>query len=409
MKKNKCAKSKTIFTVCYDKTHENFVKRFLEIEDLSIIAIGAMSPSPFPDKLLYLDLQQIYKKRKANHKLSSRLFFELSNSIEVLIGRLTLDEVIDRAKYLLEEIESIDAEEFSERYAFIWMPDSYISKVLSECARVKGWKVAYLELSNFPGRLQFDPCGINSDSVLAQEFSECFEDDKSKTIVDEALKFVSLKIEEKKCAVIPQLSEGLNWLDHKSFINKLKMRRVFDKRFISKIPYYLIKKIMKICISDKNVPYDFAFFPAQVSEDSQLVIRSRYSNLRAVLVARVLAKKSGLSLLVKPHPAETNGLNIFILWIYSFFYGYRLTNRNTYKLIEECSFVIANNSTVAQESILMDKKVFNIGQIYFSDWSKEKLACFIYNWLLKFDLYSTRSVQQGEIEDMLKRCRRIRS
>ena len=135
---------------------------------------------------------------------------------------------------------------------------------------------------------------------------------------------------------------------------------------------------------------NYALFPLQVSADSQVIINSNFDLIESFNIAVKSAKKDGLKLFIKPHPAEKN------LKIIKYIQSTKaqnpdifLTNENTYLLIKNSAKVLTINSTVGIEGLMYYKHIEVFGKAFYKPYcepdlskrvDKDKVDRFLFNY-----------------------------
>jgi len=305
--------------------------------------------------------------------------------------------------YLTKKLHS----KFTFKYFFIWNGERSINLALGDFARENNIKTLFFEISNLPNKIFVDKFGVTAKSSLAFD----------KNILNKYLVNESDYIEWKK-----------NFLESKfkkHEVGQLKVVKSINKKYIIdwcgfvflNLPRNenssIFRKIKAKILANKHVfEYDtfdlknkkYIFFPLQVSTDSQVLINSNIDNIEAIKKSAEVAKKMSLTLLVKPHPAETDIKYIKKLENLKKKYNFYFVNYNTFHLINHAIKIITINSTVGIESMILQKNIKTLGESYYKNFNQKHLQKYIMSYLIKIDYFNDASIPTRTINNILLRA-----
>ena len=87
----------------------------------------------------------------------------------------------------------------------------------------------------------------------------------------------------------------------------------------NKISNYIKVQSYKGALNDlntKKLPKNFVYFPLQVADDTNILLRSRYDNIASIKKTLAFADKKSMPLVIKLHPAEKS--HLFLKELYDF-------------------------------------------------------------------------------------------
>ncbi|QXO48217.1 hypothetical protein JC862_19090 [Morganella morganii] len=157
---------------------------------------------------------------------------------------------------------------------------------------------------------------------------------------------------------------------------------------------------------EKNENY--ILFPLQVFEDSQIKLHSNIDNLSAIKYLNKLSEELKLTLVIKPHPAETNRYALDSILELKKIYKFKISNKNTFELIKHSQKTVVINSTVGLESILLNKETIFLGESFYKYFSDEKILNYYLNhWLIDIDIFSHQKISNEQLNAILEKANNI--
>ncbi len=266
-------------------------------------------------------------------------------------------------------------------------------------------KVLFSELSNIDGKVFFDRCGSNFNSIYAKTYH--FDSPALSSIEKEKLNIWREEYKKNKLA-----SHVVKQAKKKNFVTDLKSMVFEINNFILNIPslntirYGSLSKYLSACLKkNKQTKLDnvtanteieelkdssFIFLPLQVTDDSQILINSEYDNYEAIKYFLNKAKQHKKKLCIKIHPAEKD--QNFISKINDIIAAepeLLVSKSNTFELIMKSFSVGVINSTVGLEAILLEKEVEFIGRSFYPFLKDDKeLYYYLFNYLVQIDFFT---------------------
>ncbi len=349
--------------------------------------------------LLRVKFKNVYLAKPTN----KRYQFNVNRSIEFLTKNLSESECLKLYSSIFSSLEKMGLL-FKFEGAFIWNGTNVSGIAVGDWCKKNSITCCYLEISNLPGRLFADSCGVNANSSIFRnvELLDRYSDDIS---LYEDWRSEFLKYKEKNIS-IPQV-KALHSLNYWAFFD-----RIFSLFWIPYDGVPFIKKISnKLLLRRPSYKYslelptgDFVFFPLQVSSDSQILINSDIGLVDAILLANEYAIEKNCSLVIKPHPAENNPTFIKKLNQLSHFYSFFLVNAGTFELLSKCKLAITINSSVGLESLIIGKDVTFLGRSFFRYFDDIRLRKYILSYLFMIDYFgSTEMIPVLEVQRLVSR------
>jgi len=151
---------------------------------------------------------------------------------------------------------------------------------------------------------------------------------------------------------------------------------------------FLRNNLDKPITFNKYLPKDFIFYPCQLSNDAQIILNSPIDNCEAINIAKRIADKSALDLVVKLHPSEANVYELSRITSLQQELGFTLTNVNTYEALNSCASVVTINSTLGIEAKAIGKTVHVLGDAIYSSWDQVMAINYFENVLFDIDYFS---------------------
>lgn len=324
---------------------------------------------------------------------------------EIQDHTLTRQEATNLFSAVYAEAEII-SKTYNIEYVFIWGGENTPDQAMKQFAHEHNIKTLFFELANIPGKIFIDPVGTNTKSSIYKNISllNNYQTDNEKYV---EWKKIYLKLKENEFTP-PQSSKTKKIysryiIDHLGF-NLLNIPFENNNSFYKKVKLKLWQKA-------PNIKYDqyklengnYLFFPMQVSNDSQLLFNSTKNNVQAIEYAFIVSKREGLELLVKPHPAEIDPEEYKNIFILKRKMGFKIINYPSISVLKYCEKVIAINSTVGLEAILMGKPVEFLGNTIYKNLDNEQLQNYIMSFLINIDFYGTENISKIKIKEVLNR------
>lgn len=348
---------------------------------------------------------EVYLIKNINHTNSKILNSEyLNKTFEFKIKNYPYKLINEIYVNTLETLSNINDKNTIE-YIFIWNGCEITDKAVTSWAQENSIKTLYFEIGNFPGKIFVDKNGTNANSFLFKDKKSLkkFDVNKNKYVLWRD-KFIGDNLHKH----IVKQSKNI-FASRKQFLWN-RIGEIFITKFfcfrdvinkITKYLYYKIHPVTKFAYNNYDLSKKYIFFPLQVSTDTQIIIHSDIGLQAAIDYAIDKAKKLGVDLLVKPHPAESNNKFVEQLINTDAFY---LVNYNTFELIKNAQEVITINSTVGLEAKIMGKKVDVLGRAFYKDFDEEDIARYIQGFLINVDYFSTENIGEKEMQQILNRA-----
>lgn len=324
---------------------------------------------------------------------------DLSKSIDVAAQFLTLDnasKIFNATLHALEDLELQNGEKiiFSGNglHAFDKAIDFYRKSNLDTF-------VSYSELANIDGKVFFDSFGSNASSYfykIIKNGNIQYPDYDAECLQKWKRNYYENKIKNHFIRQTPK----------KNIKNSLYHRAIGILEFIFRVPSYQRFKIEELLFQRKRKnqklyasewePFTdfiakdkhFIFFPLQVFGDSQIKLHSSINIEDALKYVALKAKEMGMTLVVKPHPAEPDKASLRKVVKLKEMYGFLLTTKNTFELIQQARKVVVINSTVGLEAIICGKEVEFLGDSFYKYFSDDRILNFYINhWLINIDIF----------------------
>jgi capsular polysaccharide export protein len=347
----------------------------------------------------------------------ARLVRGSRNSATILNESLELYEV---SKGLLSQSEAEcivgQVDEFCSRffreisadYFFAWNGSSLVARVMAAYVRGLNVRTLFFEIGNFPSKLFVDPEGVNIRSWFAKNYKTL---ERSHLDMDAFALWRDHYLGEKRKSHTvqqAQTSMSLNWCYPLDCLGFYGLSAPSSERpdVLRRTWNFVRSKILNydfdVFTPHSETPY--VFFPMQVSTDTQLLWNSPVDNFTAVKKAVQIAEQNGCRLVVKPHPAEINRVEVIKLASLRDDLGFAFVDGNTFEILEHCQSVVTINSTVGMEAMLCDKPVCTLGMAMYSEFSLEDIALYLQCYLLDIDRFSDEPFDADQIEIIFGRA-----
>ncbi|GLR10869.1 hypothetical protein GCM10007905_35890 [Mixta theicola] len=266
-------------------------------------------------------------------------------------------------------------------------------------------KTLYAEISNLPGKMIFDPHGVNAQSILYTrpeilDTLPAVSDEKHYSWVARYIDYKNNPIPQSKInlkiysviAIDDFLSRLFSFFIREDSLTLNKKVNMFLDKYKSK------KILAESVIADLDCNY--VFFPTQVTSDTQLRINSEIDN--AAAIKKIIEVEKGKNIYVKIHPAESN------IAIMNFFKQLAhegkitLVNNNTVKLIRNARKVYTINSTVGLESLILGKDLVVLGRAIYSNFNSSRIRQYIHIYLMDLDYFGENEITPSHINKLKK-------
>lgn len=270
---------------------------------------------------------------------------------------------------------------------------------------IHGLPVMFVELGNMNGRMLVSRFGSGSDLKLTPPKSSTEDVESVPKWVNE---FRELR---RRQAAVPQAATNLrvNYLGALDRIGWLISPRSNSLTAWSKFMNHVIRHHYAHRISEMITAAPatgFIFLLLQVSDDTNLTVRSAIDNFGAIQWAHDLASARNLDLVIKIHPAERSGRFLKMIWEFMLRQNNGriiITNENAAGLIENCDEVVTINSTAGIEAILFDKPVTILSPTYYNGWSHGDIYWYANRYLTPFNPFGAPHADNEAWLDIVSR------
>lgn len=357
----------------------SFMSRFVDVELVKLPKLGTSEDGfLYPKKSILDNLTHVFRKTQSVTR-AKKIYY-----------------CVTQALLNMKDITEIN-------YGVVHNGNSAGALAFTDFLKMKGNSILFTEISNLPGKVIFDPKGVNARSSIYE--NSHILDALTKISEKEHLAWLQ-RYEEYKKTPIPQSKNKL------SFILSYMVDRLYGtlisgivEEDISWYDKYLkfqeniqSKRVLTKNEYKKLKPESYLFFPTQVKNDSQLIINSDYDNLTALNFAIDLAKKRDLKLVVKVHPAETDIGLIKTYYDMMDINNFIIVSNNTTDLIKNSAVIITINSTVGLEALIYNKELITLGRAIYKEFDYEKVKIFIHHYLINFDYFSDEIISPIEFK-----------
>lgn len=342
--------------------------------------------------------RSVYLRRRSGLETSALRAGEgdTRESIEYLNGDLDSGDLsLDYCSIYIGMMEVLSTRTI-ERCA-IWNGQQLLGRAATRVCRELGIPTIYLEISNLPNKLFSDPDGVNALSSISRNPGML---DQLPQPDAEAHRIWLTEYEAYKESPPPQakverqakLASGANYI--LKYLSNGVLRRKLNALQVRNSAVGSIETVPIAVEQLRDTSY--VFLPLQVSGDTQLKLHSRVGNLEAIRRASIVAKERGCTLLVKPHPAETNAAELRSIAALQTELDFKLVAGNTTALIRNAASVITINSTVGLEALLYGKPVVCLGSSYYREFDQDRVRKFVHGYLVDgIDYFSNTPITLG--------------
>lgn len=318
------------------------------------------------------DLVEFHREKASNEELNSRRF-----ALKQALEKLT-------SKYEIEQF-------------LVWNGQTLVSKSVADNCKELGIDCLFLELGNYGEKIFADPEGVNKNSALANgkvKIPEISEKDRLANIV-ENIKLIKRKPPKQSrrnfAFSLLRIANRLMETPNPIFWGRLLERQN------STFPEFP---------NDLCMPSQYIFVPLQVSNDTQLLLNSKFDNFDLLDTSLSQADQLNISIVVKIHPAERD--QSFINKVVRFKNEHPekvfLSTADTVSLIEKSLKVITVNSTVGVEAILYNIPVETLSPTFYTSLNRAQLVWYFENYLVSGCSYFSfeRHPQSVDLERFLR-------
>lgn len=332
-------------------------------------------------------------------------------TLDVKSGELSSQGAERLARMIYANLWEIE-KKYSPDNLFIYNGTTIFGAVTGYFAKERGIKTAYFELANLPGKMFVDPDGTGGFSRLYREPSliDSYNYDLNE-FSDWRMEFTKWKLTN---GFVPQVAHGKDsfiayffyTVDKLYFSSLVGERDQYIRCYIEKFANaFLRKNKMKYDELVELFDNSYLFYPMQVSHDSQILLHSPMNNSKAIMIASDLAREYGVTLIVKPHPAEVDKSNLKKLYELQQKLGFTLSCVNTMKLIQNAKAVVTINSTVGLEAKIAGKTVHTLGKAIYANFDDMALAKYVQDYLINMDYFSDKAIDEPTIKMILSRAK----
>lgn len=345
----------------------------------------------------------LIKSSSINHINDSKIY----SSKEVLLKKISKLQAEQLYNSVFESLRKIHCE-FPIDYFLFFNGTSIPAIAYKSFADENNIKTVYIELANIPGKMFCDSQGVNAEASIYNKIDIL----KNFPVLEYDYKnwlneYINQRENQRDIPQVQQVNKYINYL----FLLDIVAFRIFNipknssYKFIDKIKNKYLIKFPTIKYDDLDVlKEDYIFLGLQLSDDSQLILNSEIDNIKAIEIAMSYSSRLKTNLVVKIHPVERNINLIFEILTLRKKYGFKLVNGNAFKLIQYSKFVIVNNSSIALEAKIIDKKVIFLGRSFYKYLNKYNLPNYIISYLINLDYFSNNSLNIEILKLILKRA-----
>lgn len=293
---------------------------------------------------------------------------------EVVFNYIGSKEIDSKSENLLKEIS------LSGMNILIFNGYSYTAK--SVLKYFSSEKKIFSEISNFPGKYQVSPYGVNASSGFDIEVKKrraSLKDDELKVMLQncrairsELESYIPVHANRK---ILPRIYEAFfNYFLNRSSFGLNPPALVQCQRLISTIRSRRLLKTLK----DRPIIYSkYALFIGQVEYDSQTVFQSSETGLSALKKAITIAKEKKLPLVYRPHPAEKCFETQKKILDFAKMSGvYCSLSGSLVQSLQDCELLITINSTSGMQARLFGIPVITLGDCVYGGWDEVDVSLY---------------------------------
>lgn len=331
---------------------------------------------------------------------------KLSKTIAVLNRRQTIESAVLNYKDMMRGLQNKLDGSINKNDLLIVFNGNHASAIAAyDYFKKFNAKTLFSEISNLPGKMIFDPCGVNAQSILYSnpkvlESFDSVTDLEHDEWLSSYIKYKENPIPQSKIKISIYLIVAFDDLIARCFNRVIKEDTLkFRKKINMFFDKFKSKKIMSGNLhADLNKRY--VFFPTQVTSDTQLKINSKVDNIDAV--EKIIIDHPHDQIYVKIHPAESDLNTISHFTSLAREGKITLVNNNTVELIKNADLIYTINSTVGLESLILGKEVIVLGKAIYSAFDTEMLKKYIHSYLIDFDYFSKNEFEASHLVKLTK-------
>lgn len=364
------------------------MERFLFFQKLACALksenhISFVSSEPlavFMARLRGFSAKHIFRNRGASKYFSEVEIYDASEqSIEVLNGGFSISDAVKDASTIADSIYEYITESRVDR-VIIWNGQQLLGRAAKLAANKAVINTRFLELSNLPRKLFSDSQGVNALSSIVDNIDVI---DKLPEVKEQFHLAWLKSYELYKDKPLPQGRLRLKQIIL-SVLN-LGLKFVLKSTCLNhKNRYYFLHRLPQAQVEKSEISLDrgYIFLPLQVSSDTQIKLHSEYGNIDAIKFSHQEAKRVGVPLVVKIHPAERSSDELSRIYKQQEILGFYISSANTVSLLKAASSVITINSTVGLEALLYGRSITVLGNCFYSKFDNERLKKYIHHFLI---------------------------
>lgn len=402
-------KDNVIFIIIESYSRYIFFYRMHE----SLVSLGFIPFYLTLSPVVYLKLKKIhcniYLFRKVK-KVINKYHFGKKTTLDVAKGDISDISSERIALMIVTQLKEL-SNKYDPKVVFIYNGTTLLTSVAADFFHKENVPTAFFELANLPGKMFVDPMGTNANSLLYKNI---------KVLKDFDVNFKDFELWKesylKESKTVKQATFGKNSFKDYTFfaldriyfiyfIDSIDEKISYFKKYFDRFKKRFFYKSSLLPVNKIISPY--IFFPMQVSDDSQLLIHSKIRNLEAIKKGCEEAKKLDVKLVIKMHPAEKDYNYIKEIFKMKKNYSFDITSEDTFTLIKNADKVITINSTVALESIILNKEVKILGKSFYKNFirNEQLLSKYILGYLIDINYFSYESIDRNIILKCIERAK----
>ena len=340
----------------------------------------------------------ILKESPASQLLPQPIDFK--NSLSVLNTYHTLKQAQQIGNSVYAQLDAL-ANARNIAMFWVWNGTTTIAMTVTAFAQQHTVAIRYFEISNLPKRIFVDIEGTSGASYLAQhpKLLDAYSADE-----DEYRAWLDAYHQNELAPPQAANRSKVPWSALVDIVGYLRGYIREDKRCVFKLLLNrLSNRFFDQTFPEVELQTPYIFLPLQVSDDSQLKLFSRYSNLDLLTEALKIGQEKGIRIIVKIHPAESNRDEIRKVIQRSSGNTFVIAANPTKALIQNAQLVIVNNSTVGLQALIEEKEVMVFGNALYKDFDQSRLKAYILHYLLPGDYFATEPIPLSTVTSILER------
>ena len=279
---------------------------------------------------------------------------------------------------------------------FVWGGNTIAATAIKNTAKINSIDVLFFDYGNYDNRIFIDPCGINIDSYVYNNFELVLKNYETKTAISD-LKIL-VKTGNKKNKINLNFYFFLDLIF--SWVRGLPFRG--EKNPLKKI-HYLAKKMLhkqrtKTLITDKF--YFIAFAHSYEINKLNLKIPNVIKQLEVIIDE---ARLNNLVVLAKFHPDETDDIFMRSIFRLEKQKNFSIVDYDAVELIEKAERVYLYNTSLAITAILHGKEIFFMCKSFYDKFDKNSLIYFLKYYLLDLKIDSCNNFLDASVNAIFKR------